>query len=73
MEEEQLKENEKFFINILSILNEDGRFAYPAINEIFKKKDDVFYGTENGINEIKKIVSEDFFNKHFKVEIVILN
>ena len=68
MENYQIRENEKFFQKIIHSLNDGGCYIFPSAMEIYTKQGDFLVGSKDGLKQIKKIVSKDFYNAHFKLE-----
>lgn len=64
---EQILANEKFFLNIISMLNEGGKYGYPAEQTIYTLKRGKLCGDAHAIEVIKPIVSEAFLMKYFAV------
>ena len=67
VEEEQKKANEQYFRNVLSLIEDGGIYAYPHIAEVYIVRGGVFYGTEQGVKEMKEITPK-CFHKQIKVE-----
>lgn len=67
MTEEHKRANEQYFRKVLSLVAENGVYTYPHIAEAYTVRDEVFYGTERGVREMKKITPKDF-HKHIKVK-----
>lgn len=64
----QIKQNEQFFRNVINILNEGGSYVFPAAQKTFKKQGDTVVGSQEALDAVKGLVTDDFFNKHFKLE-----
>lgn len=67
MEAYKIKANEDFFTNIIRVLNEGGVWGWPDAAVMFTKHGDKLVGNKIANREAKKIVSEEFFNKHFDI------
>lgn len=65
MEPYMIKENERFFNNLMNTLNEGGVWVWKETGMIFFKKGNTLQGDGVSLKEIKKIVSEEYFEKHF--------
>ena len=63
----QKKMNERYFRKVLSMMNENGIYAYPDVSETYTVKGGVFYGTERGVEVMKEITPKSF-HKHIKVK-----
>jgi hypothetical protein len=68
MENYKIEANEIFFKNIIKSLNEGGLYAFPDAMEVYKKEGEFLVGSEVALSKIKDIVSEDFYNKYFKLQ-----
>lgn len=67
MEEYKIKANEQFFINTINTLREGGMWVWKDFGFIFYKENNKLVGDVRGVIEVKGIVSEEFFKKHFVV------
>ena len=67
MEKFKIEANEEFFTNVIHVLREGGVWGWPDAAVLFTKRGDKLIGNEIANREAKKIVSEEFFNKHFDV------
>jgi len=67
MEKYKIEANEEFFTNVIRVLREGGAWGWPDAAVLFTKQGDKLVGNEIANREAKKIVSEEFFNKHFEV------
>ena len=67
MEQYQVEANEKFFNNILRVLHEGGMWGWLSEQEALKKVGDKLLGSQAAINKVERIVSEEYFKKHFDV------
>lgn len=67
MREEHKIANEQYFRRVLAMIAENGLYTYPHIGEVYTVKGGVFYGTDNGVKEMKKITPKEF-HKHIKVK-----
>lgn len=67
LNEHQKKMNERYFRQVLSMTAENGIYAYPDVSETYLVKGGVFYGTERGVEVMKKITPKSF-HKHIKVK-----
>lgn len=68
MENYKIKSNEIFFKNIINVLNEGGIYMFSDAMEVYKKEGEFLVGSEVALSKIKNIVSEDFYNKYFKLQ-----
>jgi len=65
---EQIKANEDFFLGIIKMLPEGGRYVFPAEMAVFQKHYGILYATHPpNLDSITSLVSEDFRKKHFRV------
>lgn len=67
MEQYQINANEQFFTNIIRVLHEGGMWGWLSEGEALRKEGDKLLGSEAAINKVERIVSEEFFKKHFEV------
>lgn len=56
----QKKMNERYFRQVLSMMNENGIYTYPDVSETYTVRGGVFYGTERGVEVMKKITPKGF-------------
>ena len=63
----KIKANEEFFTNIFNELREGDVWRWPDAAVLFTKRGDKLVGNTIANREAKKIVSEEFFNKHFEI------
>lgn len=68
MEDYKIKANEDFFLKIIDFLNEGGVYFFPDAKKSYTKEGDVLVGEEDALARIKPIVSEEFYNKYFKIK-----
>lgn len=66
MEKFKIEANEEFFTNVIHVLREGGVWGWPDAAVLFTKQGEKLVGNEIANREAKKIVSEEFFNKHFE-------
>jgi hypothetical protein len=52
--------NDQFFQRVIKFTNNNGYYVYPAVNEVFRVVDGKLYGSENGVDHIKKITTKTF-------------
>lgn len=65
MEKYQVEENENFFNQMLSYLEDDGRWIWPDAREIFYKSNGQLKAkTKRGYDLLKKIVSKKWFQNN---------
>ena len=67
MEQFQITANEKFFDNILRVLLEGGKWGWLSEGEALTKKGDQLHGSIAAINKVERIVSPEYFKKHFSI------
>ena len=67
LNEHQKKMNERYFRQVLSMMNENGIYTYPDVSETYTVKGGVFYGTERGVEVMKEITPKSF-HKHIKLK-----
>lgn len=65
MEAYQIKANEEFFNNVLGVLREGGKWIYPAAGKVFTKSGGKLTGDPAALDNVKEIVSEEYFKKYF--------
>ena len=63
--EQKIKQNEIFFINVISTLNENGVYGFPNAGSMFIKKDGKLSGTVKDLETVKHLVSPEFFQRYF--------
>jgi hypothetical protein len=68
LEEYQIKQNEQFFRNVINILNEGGSYVFPAAQQTYKKIGDTVVGSQDALDAVKGLVTDQFFNQYFKLE-----
>lgn len=68
MEQYQLEANEQFFDHLINVLTEGGTWAWPDTLEIYTKQGDKLLGGKEGLEYIKDIVRQDYFQKRFSLK-----
>jgi len=68
MEDFKIKENEKFFTNVLNILVEGGSYGFPKTMQTYTKENNKLVGNAIALSHIKDIVSDKFYNENFKLK-----
>ena len=66
MQKHEIEANEQFFLQLIRILKDNGKWVWkdrPYI--VFTKDNGKLRGDEKGYNEVGEIVSQDFLEKHF--------
>lgn len=63
----QLEVNEIFFAAVLQALGEGGIYEAPSLQEMFVIHEGKFAGKAIALEKISKIVSQEFFQEHFKL------
>ena len=63
--EQKIKQNEIFFMNVISTLNENGVYGFPNAGSMFIKKDGKLSGTVKDLETVKHLVSTEFFLRYF--------
>jgi hypothetical protein len=67
MEDYKIKANEEFFLSILRIVKDGGTYVFPAANTTYTIEKDTLLGNQDALDAVKPLVSEEFFNKHLKL------
>lgn len=67
MEDYKIKANEEFFLTVITIVKEGGKYIFPAANTTYIKEGDTLVGDQDALDAVKPLVSEEFFNKHLKL------
>lgn len=67
MDAYQITANEKFFDDILRVLLEGGKWGWLSEGEALTKKGDQLLGSVAAINKVERIVSQEYFKKHFAI------
>jgi hypothetical protein len=68
MERKKQLDNENFFISVLDYLQEGGHYIFPAKNKYFIKNYNKLTGDKDALEVVKNLVSERFYNEHFKLK-----
>jgi hypothetical protein len=68
MEDFKIKENEKFFTNVLNMLVEGGSYGFPKAMQTYTKENNKLVGNTIALSHIKDIVSDKFYNENFKLK-----
>ena len=68
MEKYQIEANERFFDNLLFVLRDGGKWGWPDTGLIFTKTGGKLTGDQAGLDQVKKIVSEKYFEKNFGIK-----
>lgn len=67
MEPFKINANEQFFIKMIEVLKENGKYGWPATGHTFTKRGGKLLGSAEGLAEVKKIVSGNFFQHYFGI------
>lgn len=67
-QDQQIKENERYFSNILNKLNEGGAFGWITLGEAMVKKNGKFVCSQKAYDKLNEIVSKDFLVKNFNIK-----
>lgn len=67
MDAYQITANEKFFDDIIRVLLEGGKWGWLSEGEALTKKGDQLLGSVAAINKVERIVSQEYFKKHFAI------
>jgi len=68
MEKEKIKENEIYFLNVLSTLAEGGFYGWVNMGEVLTKKNGKLQCSQRVLLEVKNIVSKGFFDTYFELK-----
>lgn len=60
--------NEKFFLDTLRNLSENGIYIFPAGQAFYKKKNGKFHASPKDLVKIQDLVTPEFFQKYFTIE-----
>lgn len=63
--EQQIKDNERYFTNILSTLNEGGVFGWKDLGEVLVKRNGKLVCKQKAYNKAKEITSNVYFENNF--------
>ncbi len=63
--EQQIKDNERYFSNVLSTLNEGGVFGWKDLGEVLVKKNNKLICKQKSYDKAKQITSKEFFENNF--------
>ena len=72
MEKYKLNANNQFFLNLINVLIEGGIWYWPSNLDkdnkplMYIKRGGKLIGNSYAISEVKKIVTDEFFNKYFQ-------
>lgn len=65
---EQIRENEKYFENVLRLVKNGGFYLFPSCQETYKVIDGKFYPvTTEGYNRMKEITSKEWCEKYVSI------
>lgn len=67
MEDYKIKANEEFFSSILRVVKDGGMYVFPAANTTYTVEANTLIGDQDALDAVKPLVSEEFFNKHLKL------
>ena len=67
MEQFKIFANEQFFMRTISLLKEGGSYGWPATGHTFTKRGEKLLGSPEALEEVKKIVSGNFFKNYFGI------
>jgi len=62
---EQIKDNERYFNNVLSTLNEGGVFGWKDLGEVLVKRNSKFECKQKAYDKLKEITSKNYFENNF--------
>ena len=63
----QREENKRFFLNVKSLLRENGNWIWPDEMESFQLVNGKLVGTRRGINKVRRITDDAFVRRYFIV------
>lgn len=63
--DEQIKDNERYFYNVLSTLNEGGVFGWKDLGETLVKKHNKLVCRQKAYDKAKEITSKEYFENNF--------
>jgi hypothetical protein len=63
--DEQIKDNERYFHNVLSTLNEGGVFGWKDLGEVLVKRNGKFECNKKAYDKAKEITGKHFFEEFF--------
>lgn len=66
MEKYMIEANEMFFKNVIETLNDGGIYVFPSAMKSYQKKGNFLVGTKDALDCVRDIVSNNFFQTHFK-------
>ena len=61
----KIKENEKYFTDVLNMLNEGGVFGWKDLGEVLIKRNGKLECKQKAYNKAKEITSKNFFENNF--------
>jgi len=65
LKEQQIKDNEKYFTNVLNTLRDGGVFGWKDLGEVLIKRNGKFECKKKAYDKLKEITSKDFFENNF--------
>lgn len=68
MEAYQIKANEEFFTYLLKVVKNEGIWGWPDQQEVFTISGGKILGSPAGLEKVRKIVSEKYFQNNFDIK-----
>lgn len=67
MEDYKIKANEEFFRQTIGVLREGGVYGWVETGHIYTLRSGKLTGDQKALDQVRKIVSEEFFKKFFGI------
>lgn len=64
----QIDANKRFFLDLISILEENGVWIWPGTMESFQLKNGKFEGSREAIDKVRRITDDVFIGRYFVVK-----
>lgn len=62
---QQIKDNEKYFSNVIDTLSEGGVFGWKDLAEVLVKKNNKLVCKQRAYDKLKEITSKEYFENNF--------
>jgi hypothetical protein len=67
MKAHEIKANEEFCDHLLDVIRDNGKWGWPDQQVVFTVRSRKFMGNAAALDRAQRIVSPEYFSKHFEI------